>query len=161
MDAHEREVCAAHGVAVGEGAGGLAAGVAALAARGVDAARQPSSHQLERMVLFTDVMVDRLHEEQDGQHIPARYRAGEAYSVDGILAEYRRRANPQFQFVVVDLFGSGKSLMRVEQGVDGGARDPNNVWVTGYSDSIFRFLADRGTQLEYVERIDEEKGLPE
>ena len=26
---------------------------------------------------------------------------------------------------------------------------------------IFRFLADRGTQLEYVERIDEEKGLPE
>lgn len=46
--------------------------------------------------------------------------------------------------------------------MDGNEAHPNDVMITGFSDSILRFIAERGdtNQLQYVEHIDEAKKLP-
>jgi hypothetical protein len=58
-------------------------------------------------------------------------------------------------FVCVDLYGNGKSI------VDVNIDNPKNVLVTGFSDNVLRFIAERGTekQLEYVMNIDKTKKL--
>ncbi len=53
--------------------------------------------------------------------------------------------------------GSGKALVSFEEG-----GHPNDALITGFSDGILRFVAQRGAankQLEYVERIDQAKKL--
>ena len=84
--------------------------------------------------------------------------AGESghMTVRNLLHKYRQEVNPDLLFVSVDLSGKGNSIL------DGNEAHPNDVMITGFSDSILRFIAERGdtNQLQYVEHIDEAKKLP-
>jgi telomerase protein component 1 len=83
--------------------------------------------------------------------------AGENHmTVRNLLHKYRQEVNPDLLFVSVDLSGRGNSIL------DGNEAHPNDVMITGFSDSILRFIAERGdtNQLQYVEHIDEAKKLP-
>eukprot|EP01125_Pyxidicula_operculata_P019184 TRINITY_DN693_c0_g1_i1.p1 TRINITY_DN693_c0_g1~~TRINITY_DN693_c0_g1_i1.p1 ORF type:complete len:2289 (+),score=635.01 TRINITY_DN693_c0_g1_i1:128-6994(+) len=72
-----------------------------------------------------------------------------------LLTKYRAEVNPDLLFVSVDLSGSGRSSISTED------KNPNDVMITGFSDQILRFIAERGdmNQVQYVEHIDEAKGL--
>jgi len=74
-------------------------------------------------------------------------------SVTQILLKYRTEVNPDLLFVAIDLYGGGKSI------VDVTSDESKNVMVTGFSDNILRFVAERGNkkQLDYVENIDKIK----
>ena len=57
---------------------------------------------------------------------------------------------------MVDLCNSGKSLVSVDEKL----KHPLNIVISGYSDQIFRFLADKEEdQLSYINRIDQIKDL--
>lgn len=77
-------------------------------------------------------------------------------NVRNILTKYRQEVNPDLLFVSVDLSGRGNAIL------DGSESHPNDVMITGFSDSILRFIAERGdtNQLQHVEHIDEEKKIP-
>lgn len=70
-----------------------------------------------------------------------------------LLKKYRMEVNPQLLFVSIDLSGSGKSAIGQDE------RNPNDIQITGFSDQILRFIAERGdtNQLQYVQHIDEAK----
>eukprot|EP01130_Rhizamoeba_saxonica_P017056 TRINITY_DN8098_c0_g1_i1.p1 TRINITY_DN8098_c0_g1~~TRINITY_DN8098_c0_g1_i1.p1 ORF type:complete len:2262 (-),score=513.74 TRINITY_DN8098_c0_g1_i1:41-6826(-) len=72
-----------------------------------------------------------------------------------LLTKYRLEVNPDLLFVSVDLSGSGRSTIGT------GSQSPNDIMITGFSDQILRFIAERGdsTQLQYVEHIDEAKKI--
>eukprot|EP01105_Mastigella_eilhardi_P019923 TRINITY_DN470_c0_g1_i2.p1 TRINITY_DN470_c0_g1~~TRINITY_DN470_c0_g1_i2.p1 ORF type:complete len:2366 (+),score=662.97 TRINITY_DN470_c0_g1_i2:216-7313(+) len=76
-------------------------------------------------------------------------------SVANIVSKYRQEVNPSMLFVSVNLSGRGASI---SQGDDA---HPNDILVAGFSDSILRFIAERGdtNQLQYVEHIDIAHGL--
>jgi len=70
-----------------------------------------------------------------------------------LLKKYRMEVNPGLLFVSIDLSGSGKSAIGQDE------KHPNDIQITGFSDQILRFIAERGdtNQLQYVEHIDEAK----
>ena len=72
-------------------------------------------------------------------------------TLSNLLNKYRREVNPDLLFVSVDLSGRGVSVMGQDD-----QRHPNDILITGFSDSILRFIAERGDndQLQYVENID-------
>lgn len=72
-----------------------------------------------------------------------------------LLTKYRQEVNPDLLFVSVDLSGSGKAAIGQDE------KHANDIQITGFSDQILRFIAERGdtNQLQYVEHIDEAKGL--
>jgi len=72
-----------------------------------------------------------------------------------LLNKYRSEVNPDMLFVSVDLSGSGRSTIGADE------KHPLDIMITGFSDQILRFIAERGdqNQLQYVEHIDEAKGL--
>eukprot|EP01127_Copromyxa_protea_P014003 TRINITY_DN3838_c0_g2_i1.p1 TRINITY_DN3838_c0_g2~~TRINITY_DN3838_c0_g2_i1.p1 ORF type:complete len:2315 (-),score=541.03 TRINITY_DN3838_c0_g2_i1:41-6064(-) len=72
-----------------------------------------------------------------------------------LLNKYRQEVNPDLLFVSVDLSGSGKAAIGQDE------KHPNDIQITGFSDQILRFIAERGdtNQLQYVEHIDEAKRL--
>jgi alpha-tubulin suppressor-like RCC1 family protein len=74
-----------------------------------------------------------------------------------MLTEYRRKVNPNVLFVCVDLFGSGSSVVNTNEG----DAHPNDVLVTGFSDSILKFIAERSNQaqIRYVQQIDKIKNI--
>eukprot|EP01113_Clastostelium_recurvatum_P018405 TRINITY_DN2169_c0_g1_i12.p1 TRINITY_DN2169_c0_g1~~TRINITY_DN2169_c0_g1_i12.p1 ORF type:complete len:2586 (+),score=522.10 TRINITY_DN2169_c0_g1_i12:146-7903(+) len=89
--------------------------------------------------------------------------------VANLLAQYRDEVNANLLFVSVDISGKGGSVS------DGSADDgssassssdtrphPNDIAISGFSDSILRFIAERGdsNQLQHVEHIDIAKKLP-
>jgi telomerase protein component 1 len=77
-------------------------------------------------------------------------------TIANFLNKYRQEVNPDLLFVSVDLSGRG-------MGISDGTENPNNVMITGFSDSILRFIAERGdnNQLSYVENIDKVKSVKE
>src|SRR5690606_38407797 len=77
------------------------------------------------------------------------------YTITNILEKYRKEVNPDLLFVSVDLSGKGVSIIPPQ------AAHPNDVCITGFSDSILRFIAERGdaNQLRYVDNIDRAKRL--
>jgi len=77
-------------------------------------------------------------------------------TVTGILKDYRLKVNPDLLFVAVDLYGQGRSIVDVIPG-----NHDNDVLITGFSDHILRFIAERGNlkQLEHVKNIDKIKKL--
>lgn len=79
-------------------------------------------------------------------------------SIANNIAKYRREINPHMLFVSVDLSGNG---CQIAQGTDE-ASNPNDVIVSGFSDSILRFIAERGdtNQLQHVEHLDISFKLP-
>jgi len=72
-----------------------------------------------------------------------------------LLNKYRQEVNPDLLFVSVDLSGSGRSAIGSDE------KHPHDIQITGFSDQILRFIAERGdtNQLQYVEHIDEAKKL--
>jgi len=72
-----------------------------------------------------------------------------------LLNKYRQEVNHDLLFVSVDLSGSGKSAIGQDE------KHPQDIQITGFSDQILRFIAERGdtNQLQYVEHIDEAKKL--
>lgn len=72
-----------------------------------------------------------------------------------LLNKYRQEVNPDLLFVSVDLSGSGKAAIGQDE------KHSNDIQITGFSDQILRFIAERGdtNQLQYVEHIDEAKRL--
>jgi len=72
-----------------------------------------------------------------------------------LLLKYRTEVNPDLLFVSVNLSGSGKASIGASD------RNPNNIMISGFSEQILRFIAERGGdgQLQYVENIDEAKGI--
>ncbi len=74
-----------------------------------------------------------------------------------LLTKYRQEVNPELLFVSVDLSGSGRAMVADDEA------NPNNIAITGFSEQILRFIAERGdnNQLNYVEHIDEAAGLKE
>lgn len=80
---------------------------------------------------------------------------GASNSLASLLVKYRTEVNPELLFVSVNLSGAGKSSI--------GASDshPNNIMISGFSEQILRFIAERGGdgQLQYVANIDEAKGI--
>eukprot|EP00698_Gefionella_okellyi_P008948 TRINITY_DN2245_c0_g1_i1.p1 TRINITY_DN2245_c0_g1~~TRINITY_DN2245_c0_g1_i1.p1 ORF type:complete len:734 (+),score=227.50 TRINITY_DN2245_c0_g1_i1:129-2330(+) len=100
---------------------------------------------VDRIVVLTDVMLDALDDRWKKQ-----------WTIPTILAEYRAKVNPDFQFVTIDLYGSGKATVDLTS-KDNQALD---VLITGYSDKVLQFLADsdgRG-QVRAVERMHERLG---
>eukprot|EP01117_Protostelium_nocturnum_P009162 TRINITY_DN3280_c0_g1_i1.p1 TRINITY_DN3280_c0_g1~~TRINITY_DN3280_c0_g1_i1.p1 ORF type:complete len:645 (+),score=292.71 TRINITY_DN3280_c0_g1_i1:178-2112(+) len=73
--------------------------------------------------------------------------------IGDIINRYRKEVNPELLFIAVDLFGSGKSIVGIN------SEDDKNVLITGFSDNILRFIAERGSkgQLGYVDAIDQLK----
>jgi telomerase protein component 1 len=88
----------------------------------------------------------------------AQSDADPAETIGKILAKYRREVNPSMLFVSVDLSGRGCSIA---QGCEE-ANNPNDILVSGFSDAILRFIAERGdtNQLQHVEHIDVAYKLP-
>jgi len=72
-----------------------------------------------------------------------------------LLNKYRQEVNSDLLFVSVDLSGSGRSAIGTDE------KHPHDIQITGFSDQILRFIAERGdtNQLQYVEHIDEAKKL--
>jgi len=74
----------------------------------------------------------------------------------GVLQKYRQEVNPDLLFVSVNLDANKKNIDR------GSAdRHPNDVVITGFSDAILKYVAERGdaNQLHSIEHIDEAKGI--
>jgi len=101
---------------------------------------------LDNFIILSDMMIAPGEEEM---------QKGTA-TVSDILERYRKEVNPNLLFVAVDLYGSGKSVVNLNEGAS-----PNDVLITGFSDHILRFIAERGSckQLQYVEDIDKTKKL--
>jgi telomerase protein component 1 len=78
-----------------------------------------------------------------------------AGGISGILTKYRQEINPDLLYVSVNLAG------RTSVDVDDSKRHVNDIVVSGFSDSILRYVAERGdgNQLEYIQHIDVAKNL--
>jgi len=76
-------------------------------------------------------------------------------TISGILKKYRQEVNQGMLFVSVDLSGRGTNISQ------GDEDHPNDILVSGFSDAILRFIAERGdtNQLQYVEHIDIARGI--
>jgi len=101
--------------------------------------------KVDRLVVLTDVMIDRLDTRDQG------YYKNQDWTIASVVAEYRRQVNPDFKFITIDLYGSGKSLTNVSE-----SGDQRDVLITGYSDRILQFIgAKPRAQLDAVERMHE------
>lgn len=77
-------------------------------------------------------------------------------TVTSVLREYRERVNANMLFVALDLEGgAGRPLVSCEE------NGTNDVLVTGFSDHVLRYIAQRGNAkvLSYIRGIDASKGL--
>lgn len=96
--------------------------------------------KVDRMMVFTDVAIDGLQSQGSVKH----------GGIEGIVNRYRDLVNPNFAYITVDLYGSGRSNVSVGEGAH-----PGNILITGYSDQIFRFVGtDAESQIEYIKSID-------
>jgi len=79
-----------------------------------------------------------------------------AGGIHGMLTKYRQEINPDLLFVSVNL--AGKTSVG---NIDDAKRHLNDIVVSGFSDSILRYVAERGdgNQLEYIQHIDTAKNL--
>ncbi|KYQ91006.1 WD40 repeat-containing protein [Tieghemostelium lacteum] len=72
-----------------------------------------------------------------------------------ILTKYRQDINPDLLYVSIDLSGKSSNIPKDNQ-------HENDVYISGFSDSILKFIAERGgsdQQLQYVEQIDQIKKI--
>jgi len=78
--------------------------------------------------------------------------------ISGILKKYRQEINPDLLYVSVNLKGSKKIL---DDDIDQSKKHPNDILVSGFSDAILKYVAERGdgNQIEYIQHIDEAKNL--
>jgi len=104
--------------------------------------------RIDNFIILSDMMIAPGHQEMNMRGL----------TVSSLIGDYRRRVNPAMLFVAIDLFGAGKSLVSCTEG-----GSPNDVLITGFSDHVLRFIAERGNdkQLEYVRGIDRTKRIGE
>ena len=115
---------------------------------------------IDNFFIISDMMIAPGRQEMSsgGYRASSGSQSTRAEGVSGVLRQFREKVNPDLLFVTVDLHGSGRSQVQLEDGAAGA--HPNDVLVTGYSDEILRYVVERkGAQVDYVEGIDEEKGL--
>uniref|UniRef100_A0A7S4G7Z1 TROVE domain-containing protein n=1 Tax=Eutreptiella gymnastica TaxID=73025 RepID=A0A7S4G7Z1_9EUGL len=103
--------------------------------------------KVDNLVVLSDAMLG-----PGGENYEAENPLGTG-GISAFLEKYRSLVNADLLYVSVDVAGNA--------GVSSEESDhPNNVALTGFSDSILRFVAERGEgQLEYIDRIKEVKGL--
>eukprot|EP01116_Phalansterium_solitarium_P003945 TRINITY_DN1478_c0_g2_i3.p1 TRINITY_DN1478_c0_g2~~TRINITY_DN1478_c0_g2_i3.p1 ORF type:complete len:2362 (+),score=859.43 TRINITY_DN1478_c0_g2_i3:58-7143(+) len=104
--------------------------------------------RVDTVLVLSHRLVAPGHEEMDSSN---------GYTISSLLHKYRQEVNADLLFVSVDLSGRIPGLL----GEESDRRHPNDVLISGFSDSILRFIAERGDseQLAYVERIDTTKKL--
>ncbi|XP_011406078.1 PREDICTED: telomerase protein component 1-like [Amphimedon queenslandica] len=93
--------------------------------------------QVDNLILLTNEMNMESH---DGK------------GVLNFLEKYRHVVNPNLLFVSIDLSGRSVGVASTVS-----PSHPNNIHLSGYSDKILQFIAERSDsgQLVYIERIDE------
>jgi len=95
--------------------------------------------QVDLVVVLSDMVIAKT------KHHPA------GSIVADKISEYRDKVNPDLRFVCVDLCG----VCGVDT-ADNPQDSPKDILLTGYSDSILKFLSQRrklGSQVEYVENV--------
>jgi len=102
--------------------------------------------KIDTFIILSDMMVAPGKSEMESR----------GHTVTSILKLYREKVNPDLLFVAIDLYGNGRSL------VDVNIDNPKNILITGFSDNVLRFIAEKGNlkQLEYVQNIDKVKFKP-
>eukprot|EP00005_Dracoamoeba_jomungandri_P014410 CAMPEP_0174272484 /NCGR_PEP_ID=MMETSP0439-20130205/51414_1 /TAXON_ID=0 /ORGANISM="Stereomyxa ramosa, Strain Chinc5" /LENGTH=2345 /DNA_ID=CAMNT_0015363075 /DNA_START=11 /DNA_END=7048 /DNA_ORIENTATION=+ len=77
-------------------------------------------------------------------------------NLTSILQKYRQEVNPDLLFVSVNL--AARPTVNREENT---SSHPNDVLIGGFSDSILKYIAERGddNQLHYIDHIDEVKGI--
>jgi len=102
--------------------------------------------KIDNFIILSDMMIAPGKNEMQAR----------GFTVSSILKKYREEVNPDLLFVAIDLYGSGKSLVDVNE-----SGNPKDVMITGFSDNILRFISERGNakQLDYIQHIDEIKGV--
>ncbi|XP_022100533.1 telomerase protein component 1-like [Acanthaster planci] len=111
------------------------------------------------MAMLNDALRDRIH--IDNLIVIGKDFGEEGSGGDELMefvAKYRQVVNPNLLFVQIDLDFSYRA-----DDQDKKPSHPNDIRVTGYSDNILRFIAERGDsgQLNHVENIDKAYGLRE
>lgn len=107
---------------------------------------------LERIIVDNVVVVTN-----HGEITGASNNGTPAQRVMAFVRQYRLLARPQLLFVNIDLGGSIVGVSHEQTDT----RHPNDIYVSGYSDQILRFIADRGDgqQMAYINTIDIAKKL--
>ncbi len=94
---------------------------------------------IDLFVIFSDMMITEGHNDIDGQ----------GYTAAGIVNKYRREVNPKLIYVAVDLRGYS-----IKVPIDEDKKDPLNIMICGYSDSILRFISERQvSQVDYIKSL--------
>jgi len=103
-------------------------------------------HKIDTFIILSDMMLAPGKNEMQTK----------GYTISSILKKYRQEVNPNLLFVAIDLYGNGKSIVDINEG-----SNPKDIMITGFSDNILRFIVERGNakQLEYIQKIDEIKGV--
>lgn len=78
-----------------------------------------------------------------------------------LVDKYRKEVNDSMLFVNINLARQPSSKVAEEPAHDRSLYHPNNVCVSGFSDAILRFIAEKGEggQMQYIQNIDIEKGI--
>ncbi|WAR22045.1 TEP1-like protein, partial [Mya arenaria] len=125
-----------------------------------------------RLVLETDVTEGRLGNFNEGLPMEILYdglrdriqidnlllmtvsgsEVGQRQLVNSFMEMYRRIVNPDLLYVNVGFAGKSSGFAK-----DIKPEHENNIYISGFSDQILRFIAERGDggQLRHVEKIDE------
>jgi len=82
-----------------------------------------------------------------------------SHEVKNILKKYRQEVNPDLLFVNVNLGASAAAISAMSEEQN----HPNDVQISGFSDAILRYVAERGdgNQIQYIQHIDQVKALQE
>mmetsp|Transcript_9875 Transcript_9875/g.19573 ORF Transcript_9875/g.19573 Transcript_9875/m.19573 type:complete len:616 (+) Transcript_9875:833-2680(+) len=90
-----------------------------------------SRTHIDQLFILSDMMISPGHNEM------SNCNSGSSWTVSSILDVYRREVNPNMRFISVDLAGKGSALEDQDA-------NPNNLLISGYSDSIMRLVSDFG-----------------
>ena len=95
-----------------------------------------TKRHIDLFVIFSDMMIAEGYNDISGT----------TFTASGIVKEYRKKVNPNMRFVSVNLssYGTGSPI-------EDNKNDPLNIMISGYSDSILRFIAE--IQMSQVDHI--------
>ncbi|XP_065187507.1 telomerase protein component 1-like [Sycon ciliatum] len=105
----------------------------------------------EEVIFPIDMLMDYVYYEKQIDNILILSDGNECEAdMQPFLARYRQVVNPNLLYVNVDLSGSKPDFS------SNMSSHPNDIFISGFSDQVLRFIADRGSgaQLTHVEHID-------
>jgi hypothetical protein len=107
--------------------------------------------KIDQFIVLSNTHIAPGFDEAESSH------ASSAGGISRILKKYRQEVNPDLLYGAVNLT-SPKSIDPPREGAD---THPNNVTISGFSDAILKYVAERGdgNQLGYIQNIDQAKGL--